>query len=154
VLLLVVMFVLVPLIELYVIIQVAGAIGGWNTIALLFFISVVGAYLVKRQGVAAWRRAQLTIASGRVPGREVADGFLLLCAGALLLVPGFVTDAIGLVLLLPPIRAGVRALVTRRWVGRARVIRATYRGPISTTATERSRLELERPLRRSDDVSG
>jgi UPF0716 protein FxsA len=142
VLLLVFLLVVMPLIELYVIVQVAIAIGVWNTIGLLVLVSLVGAWLVKRQGLAVWQRAQLTMASGRVPGREVVDGVLLLLAGLLLLVPGFISDAAGLLLLLPPVRSGVRMLLTRRWTGRVRVIQASYRGPINTTATEKDRPEL------------
>jgi UPF0716 protein FxsA len=139
------LFVVVPLVELYVIVQVAGAIGVWNTIGLLLLTSVLGGWLVKRQGMAMWRRAQLQITAGRVPAKEVGDGFLLLCAGCLLVVPGFVTGAIGALLLLPPVRAGVRAVLTRRWTGRVNVIRASYQGPIDTTATERRRPELGAP---------
>jgi UPF0716 protein FxsA len=131
-----------PLIELYVIVQVAIAIGVWNTIGLLVLVSLVGAWLVKRQGLAAWQRAQVAITAGRVPGREIVDGVLLLLAGLLLLVPGFVSDAVGLLLLLPPVRAGVRAALTHRWAAKVRVVRATYRGPIDTTASEKDRPEL------------
>jgi UPF0716 protein FxsA len=145
VVLLVTVFVLVPIVELYVIVQVASAIGAWNAIGLLFAVSLIGAWLVKHQGMAVWRRAQVQINAGRAPTREAIDGVLLLCAGCLLLVPGFVTDAIGLLLLLPPVRAGIRALLGRRWSGRATVIRATYRGPIDTTATDAPPSRRDRP---------
>lgn len=130
------LLVVVPLIELYVLVQVASAIGVWNAIGLLLLISIIGAWIVKRQGVAMWRRAQLQITAGRVPTKEMADGVLLLLAGILLLVPGYVTSAIGVLLLLPPVRALVRGVLVHRWVGKVTVIRATYRGPIDTTATD------------------
>ena len=130
------LLVVVPLIELYVLVQVASAIGVWNAIGLLLLISIVGAWIVKRQGMAMWRRAQLQLDAGRVPAKEVADGVLLLLAGILLLVPGFVTSAIGVLLLLPPVRALVRGVLLHRWVGKVTVIRSTYRGPIDTTATD------------------
>jgi UPF0716 protein FxsA len=142
---LVFLFVLVPLVELAVFVQIASSFGVWNTIAVLLAISLLGAWIVKRQGMAVWRRAEMQMNAGRVPAKEVVDGFLILCAGGLLLVPGFVTDAIGLLLLLPPVRAGLRALVTRRWSGRVQVITASHTGPINTTATEQPRREIDVP---------
>jgi UPF0716 family protein affecting phage T7 exclusion len=127
------------LVELYVLVQVASAIGVLNAIGLLLAISIIGAWIVKRQGMAMWRRAQLQITAGRMPTKEMADGVLLLLAGLLLLVPGFVTSAIGVLLLLPPVRALVRGVLVRRWTGKVTVIRSTYRGPIDTTATDRPR---------------
>ena len=99
--------------ELWVIVQVASAIGVLETIGLLFAITIVGIWLVKRQGVAVLGRLQRTIAEGRVPHRELVDGFLILVAGLLLIPPGFITDAVGLALLLPPVRIGIRALLMR-----------------------------------------
>jgi UPF0716 protein FxsA len=119
---LVVLFVLVPLAELYVIIQVGQAFGALNTIALLILISMVGAWLMKREGINVWRRFQRQVETGHVPGRELADGVMILSAGALLMAPGFLTDAVGILLLLPPVRAGVRSLVMRRAARRAGVI--------------------------------
>lgn len=125
---LVVLFVLVPLAELYVIIQVGQAFGALTTIALLILISAAGAWLVKREGIGVWRRFRRQVESGAVPGREIADGVMILFAGALLMTPGFLTDIAGLALLLPPVRAGVRAVVLRRAEQRARVIRVIHRG--------------------------
>jgi UPF0716 protein FxsA len=139
---LVFLLILVPVVELAVFIQVASAFGVWNTVAVLIAISLIGAWIVRRQGIGLWRRAQLQMSAGRVPAKEAADGLLVLCAGVLLLVPGFVTDVLGILLLLPPVRAGLRALVTRRWSGRVQVIRAGYSGPIDTTGTERRPPEL------------
>jgi UPF0716 protein FxsA len=127
------------LVELYVLVQVASAIGVLNAIGLLLAISIIGAWIVKRQGMAMWRRAQLQITAGRTPTKEMADGVLLLLAGLLLLVPGFVTSAFGVLLLLPPVRALVRGVLVRRWTGKVTIIRATYRGPIDTTATDQPR---------------
>lgn len=113
--LLVVLFVVVPLVELYVIVTVAGAIGVVPTLALLLAVSVGGAWLVKRQGLGVWRRTQAAVQRGEVPASEVVDGAVLLGAGSLLLVPGFVTDTIGLLLLVPPVRAVFRHRLLRRW---------------------------------------
>src|SRR3954451_6593923 len=114
--LLVVLFVVVPLVEIYVIIQVGQAIGPWWTIALLIVDSILGSVLMRSQGRAAWRRFQVALAEGRPPAREVIDGALVIFGGALLLTPGFVTDILGLVLLLPPTRALVRRAVIARFL--------------------------------------
>jgi UPF0716 protein FxsA len=112
------LFIVVPIAELYVIIQVGQAIGAPLTIALLIADSVLGAALMRSQGRAAWRRFNAALREGRVPHREVLDGVLVIFGGALLLTPGFLTDILGLVLLLPPTRAIVRAVLVRRFGGR------------------------------------
>jgi len=114
-----VVFLVVPVVELAVIIQVGRVIGTWNTIAVLLLVSLGGAWLVKREGVTVVRRFRLQMEAGRVPGRELADGVLILFAGALLLTPGFVTDILGLLLLLPPVRSAVRAGAMHRIVERS-----------------------------------
>jgi len=110
---LLVLFIVVPLVELYAIIQVGQAIGALPTIGLLLLDSIVGAVLLRSQGRAAWRRFQAALSSGRPPAREVADGALIILGGALLLTPGFVTDIFGLLLLIPPTRAVVRRVLAR-----------------------------------------
>ena len=109
--LLFVLFIVVPLAELFVIIQLAGVIGLLPTIALLLIDSIVGTMLMKSQGRAAWRRFNETTGAGRIPAREVADGALIILGGAFLLTPGFITDVIGFVLLIPPTRALLRRTV-------------------------------------------
>ena len=116
-------FLLVPLAELYVIIQVGQAFGALNTIGLLILISVVGAWLAKREGMGVWRRFQRQVESGAVPGKEIADGVMILFAAALLMSPGFLTDLLAIALLLPPVRAAVRAVVLRRAARRAGIVR-------------------------------
>lgn len=111
--LLVVAFVVVPLVEIYVIIQVGQVIGPWWTILLLVADSIFGSWLLKREGVRAWRALQLALASGRMPGRELADGALILIGGTLMLTPGFVTDVAGLACILPATRPFARALLAR-----------------------------------------
>jgi UPF0716 protein FxsA len=110
----VLLFILVPLVELYVIIKVGEAIGIWWTIALLLADSILGSALMRSQGRSVWARFQEAVAAGRLPHREVADGVLVIFGGALLLTPGFITDILGLVLLVPPTRAIVRAILGRR----------------------------------------
>jgi UPF0716 protein FxsA len=108
------LFLIVPFVELYVILQVSHAIGGLNTIAVLVVMSMVGAALVKREGLAVLRRLQQRVKAGQMPGRELIDGVLVLLAGALMLTPGFLSDVFGILLLLPPVRAAMRAYAIRR----------------------------------------
>jgi UPF0716 protein FxsA len=110
--LLFVLFIVVPIAELYVLIQVGQAIGVLPTIALLLIDSVVGAWLLRHEGAKAWRAFRLALDERRVPAREVADGALVLFGGALLLTPGFLSDILGLLCILPPTRAGLRRLLT------------------------------------------
>jgi len=102
------LLVVAPLVELYVLIQVGQVVGALWTVAALVVVSLLGAALLRREGWRAWRAFTDASASGRLPAREVADGALILFAGALLLTPGFVTDAFGLLLLVPPVRAVLR----------------------------------------------
>ena len=120
--LLVVAFITVPLAELYVLIQVGQAIGVLDTIALLFLISIVGAWLAKREGLGVLRRMQAALNSGRVPGAEIVDGFLILLAAALMLTPGFLTDVAAILLLLPPVRAAVRKQLRRSFARRIEIL--------------------------------
>ena len=116
--LLVVLFITVPILELFVILQIGDLIGVWWTIALLIADSVLGSMLMRSQGRLAWRRFNEALQRGRPPAREVLDGVLIIFGGALLLTPGFVTDIVGLTFLLPPTRAVVRGLLVRRFAGR------------------------------------
>jgi UPF0716 protein FxsA len=117
-----VLFLLVPFAELYVLIKVGQVIGALPTIGLLFAVSVIGAWLVKREGLETLRRAQARIDARQVPGKELIDGVLILFAGALLVSPGFLTDFIGVLLLLPPVRAALRG-ATLRWLARRADVR-------------------------------
>ena len=113
--LLLIAFIVVPIVELAVIIQVGGYIGVWETIALLILDSVIGAVLVKREGRRAWDAFRRALAETRWPGDEVTQGALILFGGALLLTPGFVTDLVGFLAVIPPTRA-LASRVLRRAV--------------------------------------
>jgi len=113
-LLLILLFIVVPIAELYVIIQIGQLIGVWWTIALLLADSVLGSWLMRSQGRVAWRRFNAAIAEGRAPAREALDGVLVIFGGALLLTPGFITDVFGVIFLFPPTRVFVRRLLIRR----------------------------------------
>lgn len=108
-------FLVVPIIELYLFVQVSAAIGFWAALAWIVLVSVVGAWLVKREGLQALRRANTKAARGEIPTDELITGMLILFAGALMLTPGFLTDMVGLLLLFPPTRALVRSRVRARF---------------------------------------
>ena len=132
---LILLFVAVPIAELFVIIQVGQAIGVWWTIGLLIADSVLGSMLMRSQGRSAWRRFNDATRAGRVPAREVLDGALVIFGGALLLTPGFLTDLLGLLLLIPPTRAMVRAVLVRRFAHRM-VVAATAPRPQPRRASD------------------
>lgn len=110
--LLVLAFIVVPLVEIYVLIQVGQVIGVWWTILILVADSLLGTWLIRREGGRAWRALQTALSSGRMPARELADGALILIGGTLMLAPGFVTDAVGILLILPLTRPVARRLLT------------------------------------------
>jgi UPF0716 protein FxsA len=114
---LVALFIVVPIVEIYVIVQIGSLIGVWPTIALLLADALLGSLLLRHQGRGAWRRFNAALAGRRFPGSEVADGLLIAIGGTLLLTPGFVTDIFGAILLIPPTRAIVRRLL-RGYMGR------------------------------------
>lgn len=118
ILLLFFLFIVVPIAELYVLLQIGQQIGILPTIALLILDSVLGASLMRSQGRAAWLRFSTALAEGRMPGREAVDGALVIFGGALLLTPGFLSDILGVILLIPPTRVLVRTLLLRRFAGR------------------------------------
>jgi len=145
--LLVLLFIAVPIAELAVIIWVGREIGVWWTVLLLIADSVLGSVLMRAQGRAAWRRFNAAVQAARVPAREVIDGALVIFGGALLLTPGFLSDLLGLTLLIPPTRALVRRALVRRL--ERRMVMAARRprrsGDVEGTATEVDVDRLDRP---------
>jgi UPF0716 protein FxsA len=117
----VLLLILWPIAEIAMFVQVAQWIGVLETFAVMIAISLGGAWLVKRQGVGTLARMRHELDDGRIPTGPMTDGGLLALAGFLLLVPGFITDGFGLLLLLPPVRAAVRTWLGRRFRVRARV---------------------------------
>ncbi|MEU4832945.1 FxsA family protein [Streptosporangium sp. NPDC023615] len=105
-------FLVVPVLEIWVLIQVGQVIGGWPTVAVLLADSLLGAWIVRREGRRAWRNLQVALQSGRMPDRELADGALILVGGTLLLTPGFLSDVVGFLCLLPFTRPMVRGVAT------------------------------------------
>ena len=106
-------FIGVPLLEIYVLVQIGQVIGAWWTILLLIIASVIGTWLVRREGGRAWRALTTALQTGRMPHRELADGALVLVGGTLMLTPGFVTDAVGVLLILPVTRPLARRLLAQ-----------------------------------------
>jgi UPF0716 protein FxsA len=119
-------FVGLPILEIYVIIQVGQAIGAIPTIVLLIVESFLGAWLLKHEGRRAWRALTETIASGQLPGRELADASLILVGGTLLLTPGFVSDVFGFFFVLPFTRPLARRMLL--WYAARRVASRARRG--------------------------
>jgi UPF0716 protein FxsA len=109
-------FLIVPAIELYLIIEVSHQVGFGNTLIALVFISVIGAWMVKREGLEIIRKTQIELANGQLPGKQIVEGLLILLAGVLMLTPGFGTDVVGLFLLFPLTRIMLRSFLTRRFV--------------------------------------
>jgi UPF0716 protein FxsA len=139
---LVLLFIVVPIAELAVVIQVGQAIGVWWTIALLIADSILGSVLMRSQGRAAWRRFNETTQARRVPAREVLDGGLIMFGGLLLLTPGFITDVLGLLLLIPPTRALVRRALAKRLTQRM-VSSMTAPRPRSDDVVDGTAVDLE-----------
>lgn len=144
-LVLLLIFIVVPLAELYVIWKVGDAIGILPTLLLLAADSVIGSLLLRSQGRAVWRRFSETMAAGRVPHREVLDGVMVIFGGAFLITPGFLTDVVGLLLLLPPTRALARRLLMRALGGRVAI------GMAGAASRRRSRYDVEGTATEVDD---
>lgn len=115
-------FLVLPIVELFVIVQVAQGVGILNTIGLLILVSIVGAWLCKREGIGVLRRIRTSLDRYEIPTRELVDGGLVLFAGALMLTPGFVTDCLAVLLLLPPTRIPIRSAVLRALRRRAELV--------------------------------
>ena len=124
-----IVFIVVPLVEIYVLIQVGQVIGAWWTILLLVLDSLLGTWLIKREGARAWLALRTALETGRMPARELADGALILVGGTLMLSPGFVTDALGIVLILPLTRPIARRLLTRVVSRRLLAVNTNRPGP-------------------------
>ena len=139
-----VLLLLLPVIEIMVMLAVGQAIGGWPTFLLLMATSALGALLIKREGGRAWRALGQALRDGRMPARELADGVVVLVGGTLLLVPGFVTDVFGLLLVLPFTRPIARSLLAAV-IGRHLVAQVEVFG--ATTVTDRPAWEQQEPPR-------
>ena len=140
------LLILWPVAELFVAIQVAHAIGVLLTVVLLLAGWPIGMWLARTQGRAAWLRLSAAVAAGRPPGREVIDGALVLVGAVSLIVPGFITDVLGLLLLLRPSRALAREAITRNFQSRLVVAATRFsRTPRSTYDVDSTATDLDGP---------
>ncbi len=143
------LLILWPIAELFVAIKVAEAIGVLATILALIVSWPLGVWLLRAEGRSAWRRLSAAVAAGRPPGKEVLDGALIVAGGALLIVPGFITDVIGLAFLLAPIRWLARRAIVRNFQSRLVVQATRFRGgsrpyDVDSTATDVDSTQLHR----------
>ncbi|MDQ1478142.1 MAG: protein FxsA [Actinomycetota bacterium] len=116
------LFIVIPLVEIYVAVQVGHVIGALNTVGLLLLLSLSGVWLTKIAGFGVISRIRKQLQAGNMPTNELIDGALVLAGGVLLIVPGFITAVIGLLLLFPPTRVLARSTAKRRFQGRVRYI--------------------------------
>lgn len=153
---LILILLVVPLIELLVLIEVGGEIGAWPTIGLVVLTAVAGGLAMRQQGMRTLRRAEAALAAGRPPVREVFDGLCILAGGGLLLLPGFITDAIGILLIVPGIRHGLGRALWRAIAGRGEVRawaarRTAHEGVVIDTDFEEIDPRTGRPRAPGDD---
>ena len=140
------LLILWPLAELFVAIKVAEAIGVLVTVVLLIAGVPLGIWLARTEGRAAWRRLSVAVAAGRPPGREVIDGALVLVGGVLFIVPGFISDVIGLLLLLAPSRSVAGAAIARNFQSRLVVAATRFSGaPRSSYDVDSTASDIDRP---------
>ena len=143
------LFVALPIVEIALFIQVGGLIGVWATLALVVLAAVGGMAVIRSQGAHAWMQAQRSLAELRDPSRPLAHGMMLMIAGLLLILPGFFTDAMGLLLLIPPLRDLIMRQAGRRMgvrtVHMAR--RETHRPPYADGVIDADYVVEDRPAR-------
>jgi UPF0716 protein FxsA len=144
-------FVVIPLVEIWVILQVGQLVGPWWTILLLVLDSMLGAWLIKREGGRAWRALREALQGGRMPAKEIADGALILIGGTLMLSPGFVLDIAGILLILPFTRPVARRLLTSV-VERRLVVAPSFGPPFGPGNAQRPGPGPEGPVVRGDVV--
>ncbi len=145
------LFICVPLVELYLLLQLADATSLGVTLATVIVTGVIGSFLAKREGVMAWMRFRSALAESRMPSREIQDGLMIVFAAALLLTPGLITDAVGFTLLVPAGRTLIRKYVLRRFVGNLNVKVFTSQPSSQTNKPYRGQtLEAEAVERRTE----
>ena len=123
-------FIILPILEMLVLIEVGSVIGAWNTVALVLFGAIIGLQVIRQQGVSTLIKAQQKMAAGELPATEIVEGFMIAIGGGLMLVPGLVTDVFGILLLIPPVRKYIikRMIASGRWqVQQTNIYEAEYR---------------------------
>lgn len=148
---LLVLFICVPLVELYLLLQLAEATSLGMTLGTVIVTGVIGSFLAKREGVMAWHRFRSALAESRMPSREIQDGLMIVFAAALLLTPGLLTDAVGFTLLVPAGRTFIRKHVLSRFIGNVNVKVFTRQSSSRTNTPYRGQtLEAEAVERRTE----
>lgn len=130
------LFIIVPIIELTLIIKIGTRIGTLNTVALIILTAVVGSYYARREGSAVLQQIQNHLSRGMMPAKEMIDGMLIFMGGAMLLTPGFATDILGLSAILPFSRPLLRAWLVRNFARRGNLYTASYHGPANEPGQE------------------
>lgn len=110
--LLLIFFVVIPMVELFILVQVGKAIGFWNTLSTLIILGLLGFIMVRKQGFSVLGRIRQDLASGIAPGQSLLDGLMVLLGGIFLIIPGLITDIVGLLLLIPPLRKKIVHIIT------------------------------------------
>ena len=140
-----VLFLTIPLIEIYFLIQVGEVIGAWPTVLLVVITAVLGVWLLRWQGLSTLTRVQTSLQHGELPAQAMLEGMLLLVAGALLLTPGFVTDAIGFMILVPPLRHRMAGWLLQRGLLQAGM------PPGSSSSSHHEQRTIEGEFEKRDD---
>lgn len=123
-------FIVLPILEMVVLIEVGSAIGAWNTVALVFLGAFVGIQVIRQQGFSTMVKAQQRMAAGELPAGEMAEGFMIAIGGLFMMIPGFLTDIIGVLLLIPPVRRFLlkKMVASGRWkVQQTEIYQGEYR---------------------------
>ena len=146
---LVVLFLALPLLEIVVLIKVGQAIGLWPTLGLLFLAAFLGMFIIRQQGVSMVGRMFDTMSQGRFAVSSIVDSYAKIAAGCLLIVPGFITDALGIALLVPPLRSLMLGAMLPGFAGRRRAVDPTP--PLPTDRNRRGPSSSKAPIKRLDD---
>lgn len=123
-------FIILPILEMLVLIEVGSVIGAWNTVALVLFGAIIGLQVIRQQGLSTMIKAQQKMAAGELPATEMIEGFMIAIGGGLMMVPGLVSDIFGILLLIPPVRKFIikRMVASGRWrVQQTNIYEAEYR---------------------------
>ena len=146
------LFVIMPIAEIAVLINVGEIIGGWNTVLLVILSAMIGAYLVKREGISTLAQAQLKMQQGQVPAEEIGSGLLLLVAGVLLVTPGFITDVFGLLLTLPLTRKKIGSVLFHALNGKVQASAHFSQGGFNQSYTNDPTQQYTNRNAQNDDI--
>lgn len=147
------LFAIMPIIEIALLVQVGGIIGGWNTIGLVILTALVGSYLVRREGLATLQTAQAKLQRNEIPGSELVQGLMLVIAGVLLVTPGFVTDIVGLLFVVPGSRHFIAGHLSKHLQARV-VTQGGFGGPGNPFGQQGSPFEQSKPPGDGDVYEG